>query len=167
MSTPIVIEGSSAIKEFQTLGFASTSNELEHRNSSLFSPVKGENSVFSSPSLATSPPLLKYKAKDCKDVQEIQPLQTETMLSLGEEEIETPCSSAAAIISPKENISAADEPKSHKEVIRTETTVDFQADFIRRIVHDVEDNLREVLRCRFGDLIIQSAQQFLTLQVKH
>lgn len=42
---------------------------------------------------------------------------------------------------------------------------DFQAEFIKRIVHEVEDNLREVLRCRFGDLIVQSAQQFLTLQV--
>ena len=44
-------------------------------------------------------------------------------------------------------------------------SVAFQADFLRRIVRDVEDNLREVLRCRFGDLIIQSAQQFLTIQV--
>ena len=43
--------------------------------------------------------------------------------------------------------------------------LDFQADFIRRIVHDVEENLKEVLRCRFGDMIIQSAQQFLSLQV--
>jgi len=44
---------------------------------------------------------------------------------------------------------------------------DFQAEFIRRIVRDVEDNLREVLRCRFGDLIVQSTQQFLTIQVEN
>lgn len=168
VSTPIVTEGSSAIKEFPTMGFASTSNDLEHRNSSLFSPVKGENSVFSSPSLATSPPLLKHKAKGCIEIQGIQPLPTETMPSLGEDEIEMPCSSAAAMTFPSnENVLAAEESKPHKQVIETETTVDFQADFIRRIVHDVEDNLREVLRCRFGDLIIQSAQQFLTLQVNY
>merc|ERR1712071_121091 len=62
-------------------------------------------------------------------------------------------------------------PARSKEELQTEepeekvsSSTDFQAEFIRRIVHDVEDNLKEVLRCRYGDLIIQSAQQFLTLQ---
>jgi len=54
--------------------------------------------------------------------------------------------------------------KVSKDTVAESGSTDFQAEFIRRIVHDVEDNLREVLRCRFGDLIIQSAQQFLTLQ---
>ena len=55
--------------------------------------------------------------------------------------------------------------KVGEDKVAANCSTDFQVEFIRRIVHDVEDNLREVLRCRFGDLIIQSAQQFLTLQV--
>ncbi len=153
--------------EFPTPGIANASKDLEHKNSSLFSPVKGENSVdvFSSPSLATSP-LLKYKGKDYSERKEIPPLRSETMLSMREDESEVlPCSSSADLSPPNQSIPAMEESKKSDNQMQPEASMDFQAEFIRRIVHDVEENLREVLRCRFGDLIIQSAQQFLTLQV--
>ena len=88
------------------------------------------------------------------------------MLSMGEDESEVPPSSAE-LSPPNQSNPTMDGSKQsdNKMLPRNEASLDFQAEFIRRIVHDVEENLREVLRCRFGDLIIQSAQQFLTLQV--
>lgn len=167
VSTPIDTGDPNNIKEFPPLGFVSTNHDIEHKNSSLFSPVRGENSVdvFSSPSLAASPPSLKFKQQDCKEVRE--PPRNEILLSLADE-TETPFSASSTMFSPPKDsaIVVADNCKETQQA-PTEATVDFQADFIRRIVHDVEDNLREVLRCRFGDLIIQSAQQFLTLQVSY
>ena len=165
MLSPITGTGASNT-DFPALGFANESKELEHKNSSLFSPLKGEDisaDLFSSPSLATSP-MLKYKGKNCQEHQ--PPLRSETKLSVEEHEIETICSSATDLTQLKPNIPIVEACKQPKDVIQNpEGSVDFQAEFIRRIVHDVEENLREVLRCRFGDLIIQSAQQFLTLQV--
>ena len=166
LSTPLTGGPNSTGTEL-THGFANASADLEHKNSSLFSPIKGDNSVdvFSSPSLATSP-FLKYKGNDYKEHKETPPLHSETMLSMGEDESEVPPSSAE-LSPPNQSNPTMDGSKQsdNKMLPRNEASLDFQAEFIRRIVHDVEENLREVLRCRFGDLIIQSAQQFLTLQV--
>lgn len=165
--SPITGAGASST-DFPEMGFANDSKELEHKNSSLFSPLKGGDisaDLYASPSLATSP-LLKYKGKNCLERHPPTAVQcSETVLSVVEHEIEATYPSAAELTPPKQNVPIVEVGNQPKEAISTEASVDFQAEFIRRIVHDVEDNLREVLRCRFGDLIIQSAQQFLTLQV--
>ncbi|KZS17271.1 Grip71 [Daphnia magna] len=151
---------------FPAVGFENESKELEHKNSSLFSPLKGGDTstdVFSSPSLATSP-LLKFKGKIYNENH--LPLHNQMVPTVTECETEISVRSTSVDFSiPKEDISNLQECKQTEEIIPNSSgSTDFQAEFIRRIVHDVEDNLREVLRCRFGDLIIQSAQQFLTLQ---
>ncbi|KAI9555250.1 hypothetical protein GHT06_017765 [Daphnia sinensis] len=151
---------------FPGVGLENESKELEHKNSSLFSPLKGGDTsadVISSPSLATSP-LLKYKGKIYKEHD--LPLHNQMVSIVTEDDTEAPVRSTSVDISiPKEGISNLQECKQTENIIPNSSgSTDFQAEFIRRIVHDVEDNLREVLRCRFGDLIIQSAQQFLTLQ---
>ena len=164
--SPVTRIGASST-DFPALGSVNESKELEQKNSSLFSPLKGGDTsadVFSSPSLATSP-LLKYKGKNFQEHH--PPPRSETMLSVDEHEIEATCtSSAAESTSPKQDLFIVEACKQPVEVIQNpEGSVDFQTEFIRRIVHDVENNLREVLRRRFGDMIIQSAEQFLTLQV--
>lgn len=171
MSTPLNPVDLNALTDFPALGIPNTSHDAERKNSSLFSPIKGETSadLLSSPSLATSP-VLKLSGKDCKEYPDLKTLQSEiTALSNAGDDCET-----SSIFPPPATISspanqtkdAQDDIQPPKHTNQIDSTVDFQADFIRRIVHDVEDNLREVLRRRFGDLIIQSAQQFLTLQVK-
>lgn len=167
VSSPSVTATSNSITDFPPSAHSYVNKDLEHKNSSLFSPLKGENSadIFSSPSLATSP-LLKFKMKEYKENQEIPMLRNETLLSSGEDESKVAGSSSnTQLTPPSQIIPTVQESAQQKNVAQGETSVDFQAEFIRRIVQDVEDNLREVLRCRFGDLIIQSAQQFLTLQV--
>lgn len=154
---------------FPAVGFENESKELEQKNSSLFSPLKGGDTstdVFSSPSLATSP-LLKFKGKIYNENH--LPLHNQMVPTVTECETEVSVRSTSVDFSiPKEDISNLQECKQTEEIIPNSSgSTDFQAEFIRRIVHDVEDNLREVLRCRFGDLIIQSAQQFLTLQVMY
>lgn len=140
--------------------------------------------MFSSPSLTASPFLKYNKTRDYRTQEETvhsQPLINEET----REEIETqnPACTTEPLAPPPPFLPTLDgrddsplppettEPASAAAAVTSSSVganapVDFQAEFIRRIVHDVEENLREVLRCRFGDLIIQSAQQFLTLQVR-
>lgn len=177
--TPFLNRGSSRISSFPpNMDAASIAKELERRNSSLFSPLKGEvsDTMLSSPSFGASPFLKYNKPRDLRTQEDTRlPSNTEV-----EEESEVATSASfSAVGSPPE--SATRPPQEDTPLMTTDSVaavppqvgtsseaqvpVDFQAEFIRRIVHDVEENLREVLRCRFGDLIIQSAQQFLTLQV--
>lgn len=179
--TPILNRGSSRISSFPpNMDPASVAKELEHRNSSLFSPLKGEvsDTIISSPSFGASPFLKYNKTRDLRAQEETRlPSNTEV-----EEESEMATSASfSAVVSPPESaprpqpedtplmitdsVVAAAAAQQAGTSSEAQVPVDFQAEFIRRIVHDVEENLREVLRCRFGDLIIQSAQQFLTLQV--
>lgn len=177
--TPILNRGSSRISSFPpNMDPASVAKELEHRNSSLFSPLKGEvsDTMISSPSFGASPFLKYNKTRDLRAQEETRlPSNTEV-----EEESEMATSASfSAVVSPPESAPRPppeDTPLMINDAVtaaapqagtssEAQVPVDFQAEFIRRIVHDVEENLREVLRCRFGDLIIQSAQQFLTLQV--
>lgn len=161
--------GSTCSSSFPPVGLENDSKDLEQRNSSLFSPLKGGDTstdAFSSPSLATSP-LLKYKGKIYNEHH--VPPRNQIVHSISECETEAPIPSSSIELSvAKEDTSILQECKQSEDIIpNSNGSTDFQAEFIRRIVSDVEDNLREVLRCRFGDLIIQSAQQFLTLQVMH
>lgn len=150
---------------------ASTTKDTEPRNSSLFSPLKGEatSDACSSPSLATSP-LLKFNPRKFEDsVKSPGSFNANATNNLEDDKPPSPPAriEIPTIPHPEQifdsNKSADSSPIQPASAATS--TGDFQAEFIRRIVHEVEENLREVLRCRFGDLIVQSAQQFLTLQV--
>lgn len=168
------ISGSNGIPDFPSMNSTAANNELESKNSSLFSPLKGETSeTLSSPSMAASmaasPFLRSSKPRPYPEYEDTpQPQSRDAMPLVNEGEAELASSvSISSKTSPLVSIPNGDIKQTTSESSASVANVpmDFQAEFISRIVHDVEDNIREVLRCRFGDLIIQSAQQFLTLQV--
>ena len=165
------------IPKFPSLDSVNASRELEpHKNSSLFSPLKGEASeTFSSPCLANSP-IMMYKIPQYPGPtqQETKPSVTDdtSILDVRNENNKAPVSPiSSSVTSPvatqEESVQESSQKgEASEKVDPPAPSGDFQAEFIRRIVRDVEDNLREVLRCRFGDLIVQSTQQFLTIQVE-
>jgi hypothetical protein len=160
------------IPDFPSMDATAANNELEHKNSSLFSPLKGETSeTLSSPSMAASmaasPFLRSSKPRPYPEYQETpQPPSRNVIPTANEGETEIASSLSSSKTSPLVTLLNGDTYHTTEATTSaTNVPMDFQAEFISRIVHDVEDNIREVLRCRFGDLIIQSAQQFLTLQV--
>ena len=159
--------GSNGIPEFPPMDSTAANQELEHKNSSLFSPLKEEASeTFSSSSTAASPYVRPFKPLAYPEYQDTPPIPTtETAVQEVEGEISNSLSSSR--ISPLATLPSEELQQAIETTTQGASNVpmDFQAEFVSRIVHDVEVNIREVLRCRFGDLIIQSAQQFLTLQV--
>ena len=166
------ISGSNGIPDFPSMDSTAANNELERKNSSLFSPLKGETSeTLSSPSMAASmaasPFLRSSKPRPYPEYHDTpQPPSREVLPLVNEQEIDIANSGSSSKNAPLVPIPNGDiKQTTESSASATNVPMDFQAEFISRIVHDVEDNIREVLRCRFGDLIIQSAQQFLTLQV--
>ena len=173
-SGDLLVGDSTQIPTFTSLDSINSTRGNDTKNSSLFSPLKsGVSDVSTSPlssSLATSP-ILKCALSEYPETKPTcPPLENKSSLPV----VDGTDSATATPTSLFVNSSLENTPQGLKEPtpksmevreVDKNATSDFQAEFIRRIVHDVENNLREVLRCRFGDLIIQSAQQFLTIQV--